>query len=212
MVSLTYTPTYGIIRQMHKSIHSVGATPGPFPLPPTDPHEAKLDALIETTVPVGRRKKALVPIVKKGVGRPSLIKKRLPTIIALAGQGWSHRQISEFLTEKEGVAVTHDAVRQALYRIRKTGQLVDTEERLAYMAAPMAVDVVVDALERGDIETAKETLKGLGYFKAHQAVKQEGGATKLELEVKFSRPEGSVEVIEGSVVGEPINITPEVNQ
>lgn len=155
--------------------------------------------------PKGRSSKK--PLAPPGQpGRPSSIDRRLPTIIALAGQyGWSYKQIADYLTQQEGRPVTGDAVRSALYRLRKSGALVDTEQKLAHLAVPMALDVVVDKLDQGDERIAVETLKGAGIFRAHSQVKQDSTSTKMELQVKFVKPEGveSEPVIEGQIVGRP---------
>lgn len=152
--------------------------------------------------PRGKKKKPLAPPGKPG--RPALIEKRLPTIVALAGQyGWSYRQIAEYLSAQEGQEVSSQAVRSALYRLRKNGQLVDTEHKLAHLAVPLAIDTLIKSLEEDDTKAALETLKGMGLFRQHSAVKQEG-PTKMELQVSFVRPEGAEEqVIEGQIVGSP---------
>lgn len=155
--------------------------------------------------PKGRSSKK--PLAPPGrLGHPSYIERRLPTIIALAGQyGWSYKQIADYLTIQEGREITGDAIRAALYRLRKSGALVDTEQKLAHLAVPMALDVVVGALGKGDERVAVETLKGAGIFRAHSQVKQDSTSTKMELQVKFIRPEGATEdpIIEGQIVGRP---------
>ena len=146
------------------------------------------------------------------VGRKTPIsatKRRLATIIRLASEGCSVKAIAAEISLVEGKEVTPNAIRAGLYKLRKKGELSDTEEKLTYMAAPLAADAIISRIEK-ELEEGLpptyglETLKGLGFFKTHTAQKTEGNVAVAALQVVFQQDGGrQVEVKSANIVGSP---------
>jgi len=143
---------------------------------------------------------------KHNVGRRprnGAAKKRLAKIIEMAALGYTRKQMALELSLQEGKEVTPMAIRSTLYRLRKQGQLSDTEARLTTEAAPMAAEVIIERLAEGDKVMAIETLKGLGVFKTHTAQKSDGQVGIQALQVVFQEGGRPIELKSANVVGAP---------
>ena len=175
------------------------AQPTP-PLPPPPPrtrnHPIKEAAPSKTGAGKGPSHGALI---SRPTGRPPLLPERLPRIIELAAEGWTREEIAQEL------GMTRNALRVLLYKARQQGQLLDSEDRVVHQAVPLAIDNLINLLEKGDKHTTHEMLKGVGIWKSHAQTKNEGQTGPVVLAVKFEIPEGSQpKTIEGSIVGRPV--------
>ena len=87
-------------------------------------------------------------------------------------------------------------------------KLEDPEERLEIEIKPLIVDNVKEFLLDRENDAARlkmtvESAKGVGIFKAHQAVKVEGMASNMVLALKFETPEHGNQMVEGHIIGTP---------
>lgn len=166
--------------------------------------------LEETPLPDPPKKEKQVLQKKAGsifaVGKKtgtSTTKRRLAKIIEMASLGYTRKQMALELTLIEGKEVTPNAIRTGLYKLRKKGQLSNTEAVLTTQAAPLAAGVIIDKLEAGDKVIALETLKGLGVFKSHSAQKNTGQVAVQALQIVFQDGERAIKMKNTNVVGVP---------
>jgi transposase len=145
------------------------------------------------------------PTTKKNKGgRPSKLPRQLAAIIALRTEGQSDTQIAERLN------LSVSTVRGILAKARKQLGFSDLIDRVEHRAVPTAVDNLIEGLDRGDKDYTLATLKGVGVFRNHSAVKNEGAPTenKNVLVVKIEMPAGVQPgelptVAVGNIVGTP---------
>jgi transposase len=143
---------------------------------------------------------ALAPLVKANRSARA----RIAEYIAYKAQGLKNSEIAEKLGIKTA------SLNTLVSKASKNGWLVldDPEERLEYEIKPIVVDNVKEFLTTKDNDAAKlkmtvETAKGIGLFKAHQAVKVEGAAAQMVLALKFETPTANTSVVEGHIIGAP---------
>lgn len=78
-------------------------------------------------------------------------------------------------------------------------------ERLEFELAPLIVDNIKEHLVNGDKKMTIEAAKGIGLFKAHQAVKVENESPQMVLALKIETPAGydPTTQVTGVIVGRP---------
>lgn len=91
-------------------------------------------------------------------------------LIALAKAGYTRHQIAKLLGMKPMT------VKSCLYRARRDGRLRDLQDMLQHDTSALAVDAINSALRQKDSSVAIEHLKGMGFYKNHSNIKNEGGA------------------------------------
>lgn len=141
------------------------------------------------------------PQLSKGVERwrrgvDSKMRKRVAKILAMKLQGYKGPAIAKKL------GMSEENVRHYMYIAGKNGwlnasgtALTDPTEELAFNSAHKAVrniNLALDgvALPPGMQEMTIETAKGIGLFKNHSAIKNEGPAASNLLVVQFEMPRG----------------------
>lgn len=145
----------------------------------------------------------------------SPLKGRISEILEWRAKGLSYEQIAGKL------GVTGATLRMFLMRLRKRRRLVsrnvDIESRMEDELVPLCFDNVLQfQLDGGSLkeraQQGAEILKGRGYLKVHQAVKQEATPTQVNLAVQIVMPSGPgmPTLAVGSVVGVPKTLTGEV--
>ena len=123
---------------------------------------------------------------------------RREAILAFSVQGYTQKEIGEIL------GMTHSAVRNVLYEMRKRGAANDSELKLDHRIVPAAVEQMEAMIAAGDKDAIFTVLKGRGLLKQHTAGPVPSGPTMLtQLVVKFEMPPGTTEkpVLQGQVVG-----------
>ena len=91
-------------------------------------------------------------------------------LVALIQAGHTQRKIGELLGLKP------NAVRVALWRARHRGVLNDLRSRLEHDTTALAIDTVNYHIKTKKSESAAiEHLRGMGFYKNHSNVKNEGG-------------------------------------
>jgi predicted transcriptional regulator len=95
---------------------------------------------------------------------------RANRLIALAQAGYTRRQIAKLLGLKP------NTVKVALWRARSSKRLNDLRDMLENDTSALAVDTVNHHLRKHDKDVAIEHLKGMGFYKNHSNVKNEGGS------------------------------------
>lgn len=118
-------------------------------------------------------------------------------LLALKIQGYSAKSLADLF------AMDVTRVRRILRQARADGALNDVTQDLLTDALPLAVEKLVDALEKGETWAIQDTLKGLGAFKTHTAGDHGGGAAQTNLEVTFVMPDRPVVVDAKAMVGVP---------
>jgi transposase-like protein len=176
----------------------------------TEPEAAP--AAVET--PTSRLARRYGPVVARNSergqtpfrGTPGGWKKRRALAVALVGQGYSHAQIAELF------GVTAQTMRQFLYRLRKEGEIKDTEDRLDHAIIPEALAEMERLVQAGDKDMILAVLKGRGALKNHTAGGPAAGTAQVmtNLVVKFEMPVGVAKpVLAGQVVGVPRDVEQE---
>jgi hypothetical protein len=123
---------------------------------------------------------------------------RAHSLLALAQAGYNRVQIAKML------GVKPNTVKVALWRARRVGRLNDLKDALEHDTSALAVDRVNSAIRKGDAKAADvaiEHLKGVGLYKNHSNVKNEGGAG-------FTMPPLQINVVVKNEIGAPA-VTPE---
>lgn len=106
-------------------------------------------------------------------------------MVAMRMLGFEIAEIAEALNAEP------KEVKRWLLLARRRGSLNDIGDRLQHLAAAAAVDKLVEMIEAGNPDAVLETLKGLGYFRNHTQVKQEGTpGDSINLMVKVELPAG----------------------
>ncbi len=148
--------------------------------------------------------KQLVPSRSKM--RDRKLPRQLAAIIACRTEGMSDAAIAKALGLATGT------VRGILMRARKELGLSDLVDRVEHRAVHTAVDNLIDGLDHKDKDYTLATLKGMGVFKHHSAVKQESSAqVSNELRVVFELPDGAAagalpQVAIGAIMATPRRI------
>lgn len=121
--------------------------------------------------------------------------------VALRILGHTPQDIADALGIGKQVVINY------LYLARKKARLTDLHDLLTHKAGALAVDNLIDGLEKGDKEYTLETLKGMGHFRGPAAGTGEGAGTLVALQVNVKLPDGvaSAESIpmKGQIVGVP---------
>lgn len=127
--------------------------------------------------------------------------RRDASIVALQTAGFKRKEIAEILGMPEW------SVKAAIHRLRKDGELKDTEVTVDVGLVPAALEQLEKLIEAGDKEAVLAVLKGRGVFKSHQAgvARGEAQVALTNLTVKFEMPAGAgaKPVLSGQVVGVP---------
>jgi transposase len=128
--------------------------------------------------------------------------RQLAAIIAMRTEGMSNRDIAE----KMNLSVA--TIGAYLQKARKELHLSDIVDRVEHRAVPTAVDNLIEGLDRGDKDYTLATLKGVGVFRNHSAVKQETSTENRNLMVvRIEMPEltnGQLPTVAvGNIVGVP---------
>lgn len=100
---------------------------------------------------------------------------RRSALIALVKAGHSSRKIGEMLGLKP------NAVRVAIWRARNDGHLNDLREMLNNEVSALAIDTVKHHIKKKNADVAIEHLKGVGLYKNHSNVKNEGGGAGFQM-------------------------------
>lgn len=168
------------------------------------PGETGLDALARAGTTLSPEANDL----PKKRGAPKKLPRQIAAIVALKAEDPSLTTID--IAHKLGM--TPAAIRKMLYRARKEFKFNDVADSLNYMAIPQALENLNTGLKGGDKDYTLATLKGVGIFRNHSAVKQEGGGTAAVLTINIQMPDmapGQVApvVAIGSVIGSPRRIS-----
>lgn len=173
---------------------------GSLPAPPEpDPLAIPATLLADLTAEAKDGTKSAVKRLQTAIGHNARsTKSRLygQSLIALRQAGHSPKQIAELLDMEP------NAVRVALWRARKAGELNDLRDLLAHDTTALAIDAVNSAISKRDkkgkyADVAVKHLEGLGYYKNHSQVKTDGavgGMTALQVNVvvQQSTPEAPI--------------------
>lgn len=115
--------------------------------------------------------------------------------IALRMKGYTAKDIAIALD----VPLTQ--VRRVLRNGRVNGKLRDVVEDLQASALPLAVEGLIESLERGERWAISETLRGLGAFKTHTAQQIDAKTESTELSVTFVQPNAPMVMNPNGIVG-----------
>lgn len=123
--------------------------------------------------------------------------RRTVAMAAMAVQGFTAKEIAQIMN------VEPNTVEKALYRMRRRGRLVDSEDKLDHGIIPEAIEQLMLLVKGGDREAILAALKGRGFFKHHAAGgKETGVAVQTNLVVRFEVPGGGEKpALVGQVVG-----------
>lgn len=92
---------------------------------------------------------------------------------------------------------------RVLRQARQDGNLDDVLADLKFEALPLAVEKLIDKLEKGDWEAVRETLRGLGAFRTYTQQTSDGGGDNRTLNVQFIMPPAPQAVNPRGIVGRP---------
>ena len=92
-------------------------------------------------------------------------------------------------------------VRRSLSQGRTSGALRDVVNDLQATALPLAVEQLIEKLEKGEDWAIKETLRGLGAFRSYAAQQIDAKTQSTELVVSFVQPAQPVIVNPAGIVG-----------
>ena len=115
--------------------------------------------------------------------------------IALRLKGYTAKDIAIALD----VPLTQ--VRRVLRNGRVNGKLRDVVNDLQASALPLAVEGLIESLERGERWAISETLRGLGAFKTHTAQQIDAKTESTELSVTFVQPHAPMVMNPNGIVG-----------
>ena len=104
-----------------------------------------------------------------------------------------------------GLNINAARVRRVLAQSRKAGKLSDTLADLTMSALPLAIEKLMESLEKGEPWAIQETLKGTGAFKSYrQRDDTDGERATRTLEVSFVMPTSpTAEMNPKGIVGTP---------
>lgn len=100
---------------------------------------------------------------------------RYNEILALTRAGHSIRKIAEMKGLKQ------NTVKQVIFRARRSRVLNDLREILEHETTALAVDTVNHHLKKKNADVAVEHLKGMGLYKNHSNVKNDGGGAGFQM-------------------------------
>jgi hypothetical protein len=102
--------------------------------------------------------------------------------IALRSKGYTAKEIAVAMD------VPLEAVRRSLRSGRLNGKLRDVVQDLQASALPLAVEGLIESLEKREKWAISETLRGLGAFQTHTAQQIDTKSVSTELSVTFIQP------------------------
>lgn len=169
----------------------------PAALPPSeslpDPHAVPAEVIsdAEAAVAANPADTSAVKRLQAAIGANEQAVKaraRRAHLLNLAKAGFTRKQIAKLLGVKE------NTVKVALWRARASGELNDLRDILAHDTTALAVDTVNHHLKKKNPSVAIEHLKGIGLYKNHSNVKNEGvpssGLPPLQVNVVFQQAPG----------------------
>lgn len=128
----------------------------------------------------------------------------LTRYVALRATGLKNIEIAPML----GMNVT--SLNSLITKASKAGwlKLDNPEEILEHAIKPIVLENIETFLKSDNdahrLKMTVEAAKGVGYFKAHQAVKVEGDQSQMVLALRFETPEAPQgQIIEGHIIGAP---------
>lgn len=152
---------------------------------------------------------------------PSRKNKKLPKqlagLVALRAQGFDNVEIAEKL------GVSRQKLVALIEKARKEYGWSDLSDRIAHRAVPQAIENILkhldhegteEALKKGMHTITRETVRGVGIFKNHTAVKQESKSENTNvLRVEIVLPnlpsgDSGAQLTEGSVLATPRRALP----
>lgn len=154
---------------------------------------------VPTPSPIGdsERPPTTLPTVKPRWQRPadSKVRQRVKRVLALKLAGWTHAEIAKKFKVKEGTIGTWLRLASRNGWLSPEGEFLDPAEELAYVTAHKIVRNVNKALDGEDLtkqqhEMTIEAAKGVGMFKQHQAIKNDGPALPTMVAVRIEFPPG----------------------
>jgi hypothetical protein len=129
------------------------------------------------------------------------IRSKVAQAVAYQLEGKTRAEAAELL------GLTIGSLNQYFYLAGKFGWLVtaDAQEQLAYQTVHKVVRNIDAALDGDDPERRQEmtieAAKGLGLFKRHEVVTNDGATVMSALTVRIEQPVGSQEIAVGSIGG-----------
>jgi predicted transcriptional regulator len=130
-------------------------------------------------------------------------KYRRAAVLAMVNAGVRQTDVASLL------GISARGVGQILYRLRRSGMLADTEDRLDKSIVPAAIDAleadVLNPNSPGHQKAYSMALHGRGVLRAHTVGKNTAAPVVMQqLQVKFEMPaDGSIPVLNGQVFGVP---------
>lgn len=115
--------------------------------------------------------------------------------IALRSKGYTAKEIAVAMD------VPLEAVRRSLRSGRLNGKLRDVVQDLQASALPLAVEGLIESLEKREKWAISETLRGLGAFQTHTAQQIDTKSISTELSVTFIQPSSPTVINPTGIVG-----------